>query len=87
MGRSGGPGWGWAMYEHGKLSAKEAALWAGRQAEVKKVRCCPESLCTRGCGTMKGHSDLELGLQAAGYMHTLLMNMTAISDLTGTGNS
>ena len=38
MGRSAGPGWGWAMYEHGKMSAKEAALWAGRQAEVKKVK-------------------------------------------------
>ena len=38
VGRSAGPGWGWAMYEHGKLSAKEATLWAGRQAEVKKVR-------------------------------------------------
>ncbi|CAK0786405.1 hypothetical protein CVIRNUC_009618 [Coccomyxa viridis] len=37
VGRSAGPGWGWAVYEHGKMSAKEAALWAGRQAEVKKA--------------------------------------------------
>lgn len=39
VGRSD-PGWGWAVYEHGKLSAKEAALWAERQAQVKQVSKC-----------------------------------------------
>ena len=37
------------MYEHGKLSAKEAALWTGRQAEVKKVRHRSEKLCMSKC--------------------------------------
>ena len=37
VGRSEGPGWGWAAYERGQMSKKEVAMWAGRQAEVKQV--------------------------------------------------
>ena len=36
VGRSEGPGWGWAVHE--RLSKKDAAVWAGRQAEVKQVQ-------------------------------------------------
>ena len=38
VGRSEGPGWGWAVQDGEKLNKKEAAVWAGRQAEVKQVR-------------------------------------------------
>ena len=38
MGRTEGPGWGWAVHDGEKLSKKEAAVWAGRQAEVKQVQ-------------------------------------------------
>ena len=38
LGRSEGLGWGWASPAEMKIGRKEAAMWAGRQAEVKEVR-------------------------------------------------
>ena len=38
VGRSEGLGWGWATPDDMKIGKKEAAMWAGRQAEVKEVR-------------------------------------------------